>query len=250
MSSTATHLAADVLDRLAIDALSGADKQQAESHLAGCARCTDDLKSLRADMQHFTQFVMPRTQDRVRARVQRESRFWNPSRWMAPAFALAGAATLALIAMPKQGIDTRLPVRYEGVKGGPVLSIYALTQGAQQPKELARQAEVAPGDKLQFVVQPSGYEYLLIASVDGTGAVSAYYPPEGKKSAALVAGKQQLPVAIELDAAPGKEHVVAFFSHQPLELDSLSGALKASPDAPPAPANASVQVFTFDKHSK
>ncbi|MBS2027673.1 MAG: DUF4384 domain-containing protein [Deltaproteobacteria bacterium] len=245
-----SHLAADVLDRLAINALSAQDKQQAESHLASCTRCADDLKSLQADMQHFSQFVMPRTQDQVRARVQRGASFWNPSRWMAPAFALAGAATLALIALPKQGVDTRLPVRYEGVKGGPVLSIYALAQGAQQPKELAQKAQVAPGDKLQFVVQPSGYEYLLIASVDGTGAVSAYYPPEGKKSAALVAGKQQLPVAIELDAAPGKEHVYAFFSHQPLELDSLSGALKANPEAPAAPANSSLQVFTFDKNTK
>ena len=248
--NTQSHLAADVLDRLALDALNTQDKQQAESHLASCTRCADDLKSLRADMQHFSQFVMPRTQDKVRARVQRAGSFWNPSRWMAPAFALAGAATLALIALPKQGVDTRLPVRYEGVKGGPVLSIYALAQGAQQPKELAKQAQVAPGDKLQFVVQPSGYEYLLIASLDGTGAVSAYYPPEGKKSAALVAGKQQLPVAIELDAAPGREHVVAYFSHQPLDLDSVATSLKANPDAPVAPDQAAVQVFTFDKNTK
>ena len=248
--NTQAHLSADVLDRLVLGALPEADRTGAESHLSGCTRCSGDLATLRADMQHFTQFVMPRTQEPVRARLE-QGRSWNLGRMLAPAFGLLAAGTLAIVIVNPRVTGTRPPARYEGVKGGPILSVYALAQGAQQPAELPKKGQLAAGDKIRFVAEPSGYEYLLIASIDGQGAVEAYYPPQGKRSAPLEPGKQALPGAIELDAAPGTERIYAFFSHAPLDLSSVADGLKSHPEAPPQPAGAApVQVFTFDKVQK
>lgn len=246
---SATHLSSETLDRLAIGALSATDKQGAEAHLHDCTRCREDYQALEADMQQFRQFVMPRTQEKVRERVAHaKSPMAAFSRWMAPAFALAGAATMGLLIVAKPA--NRLPTRYEGVKGGPILQVYDLRAGGQKPEELKARATVAPGDRIRFIAEPSGYGYVMVVSVDGKGTVSSYYPSEGTVSAPLTPGRQELPGAIELDATPGTEHLYAYFSRAPLKLESIASQLKAHPEKPPVPAGAAPPViYTLQKAS-
>lgn len=249
MSAT-QHLSSETLDRLALGALAAADKRGAEQHLQSCERCQHDYQALQADMQQFRQFVQPRTQEKVRARVEAaKSPLAGFSRWMAPAFALAGAATMALLVVPHQ--PNRLPSRYEGIKGAPIFQVFDLRSGSQKPEELKAAAEVAPGDRIRFVAEPSGYGYVLVVSVDGKGEVSSYYPAEGKQSAPLTPGRQELPGAIELDATPGTEHLYAYFSREPLKLESIAAALKAHPEQPPVPEGAAPPVvYTLQKPAR
>jgi hypothetical protein len=87
-------------------------------------------------------------------------------------------------------------------------------------------ARLAAGDALRFVLDPTGLPYVLIASVDGAGQVSIYFPFHGEASA-RVDGRTSVsvPGSIVLDEAPGPERLYVIYSERPIEARAVRHVL-------------------------
>jgi anti-sigma factor RsiW len=259
VSSAPAHLSSFTLDALALGALPAAEAALAHAHLAGCAACTSQLEAVRASGEEFARSVLPRTLARVHERAARPAwtrflRAWT----LLPVSALAAAAVLMLVL---HGSATLAPTTRAGddsglaIKGGATLRVFA--DHESHVFQVRDGDRLAPGDRIRFVVEPAGLPYLLVASVDGKGTPSIYYPYDARVSGRLTqAITIELPGSIVLDAAPGPERLFALFSREPLDAQVVRAALaelgKRGPDAVRAartlstPAAAQVSLF-FEK---
>ncbi len=220
------HLCALSLDRLLLSSMSADEERQAGEHLEACEACRTALEELRADQQRFAARVFARTLPPLEARACRRgrlellaARLGNPRLLVPVGLAVA---LLLVVARPAPEPDLR-------IKGGPTLKVFARRQGAVF--QVRPDTRLAAGDRIRFVIEPERPGYLLVASVDGAGTVSVYFPPEGGQSAPVGAGRSELPGSIELDDAPGPERLFAYFSEQPLPAAEVARALAAAPGA-------------------
>jgi hypothetical protein len=244
------HLSSELLDLLMLSALSVAEAAAAKQHLETCTSCQRHWKELNDDKQHFEQFVFARTLPKIEARLVRAPAAWfeRLKLWLVlPAAGLVAAAVVALLVFaPRTSTDDQA---YVGLKGlqAPSFEIFALRDGGS-PFEVRRGAKLLPNDRIRFVVNPGSAKYLLIASRDGAGAFTVYFPFDASQSAKLepAAGVIELPRAVELDAVVGPEHVVAVFSDAPVTADEVKAALLRDLAAPKV-AGATVVTHDFVK---
>ncbi len=228
MGAKDSHLSAFVVDALVSDALAAPEREAAERHVAECARCREDLAEVRALRERFSAEVLPRTLPNVRARAAAAS--GRPAaKWAGVGAAcLAVAAAIALAfhfkappAVPKTGEEP-----YLAIKGSAGLKIVAQHGGTQL--EVVDGVALAKGDAIRFVVEPDGLRHVLVASVDGDGQVTVYYPPGGKESGLVGEGRKvELPGSIVLDDARGPERIFALFSKEPIAAEPVIAALRA-----------------------
>jgi len=217
------HLSTFHLDALEIGVLSDAEQTAARTHLGACARCRADLEETRAAAERFRVHVFPRTAGRL-------TRARSIAGWkLALGAALAAAVAIVLFVRMRPRDPDAAP-RDEGpvlaVKGGPSLRAFALRD--QRVFAVREGMRLVAGDRLRFVVEPAGLPYLLVASVDGDGKVSVYYPERGDQSGRLPSEmRNELPDSIRLDAAAGPERVFALFSRAPLPVEPVRRALQA-----------------------
>jgi len=194
-----THASALTLDALALGALDRETATQIEAHLASCAACRDDQQAAAALRAQFTRSVLPRG-----LAVRRPWR-WA---WLAlPAFAAALAVVFAL--WPRAQ-----PIPEIAIKGDASWQVFANRDG--QTFAVRDGAELAAGDRIRFALLPGGAHYVLVASVDSTGAATIYYPYGGEMSAAIGGERVEPAGSIALDAAPGPERIFAILSDQPI----------------------------------
>lgn len=218
------HLSSEDIDLLMLQALQGAEADAAHAHLGACTSCKRRWDELNEDKARFEQFVMPRTLPKVEERLRQGQglfSFLALPRWV-PA-----ALTAALVL----GVTTTITIKrisgpqgddgYIGLKGGPGLEVFAERQGRQFTVKPG--AALQPKDKVRFVVNPAGAKYVLIASKDGAGNFTVYYPFNGLESAPLAA--RELPGSVELDEVTGKEWLVAVFSDAPVKADAVKGLM-------------------------
>jgi hypothetical protein len=136
-----------------------------------------------------------------------------------------------------------------GMKGDDLMQVFALhhseAPGGGPPSvvRVANGQRLAPGDALRFVLYPSGLPYALIASVDGAGQVSVYFPFHGEESAA-VDRAIAVPVAgsIVLDQAPGPERLFAIFSERPIAARQVRELLAGTAAGAPATIRSARQL--------
>jgi hypothetical protein len=194
--------------------------------MGACGTCKQRWEELNEDKQRFEKFVYPRTLAQVEARASGGGSFWEAltKRWRiaVPALGLAAAAAIAIVVLP------RTPERYYGEKGGPNLEVVARRGESQFAVHSG--SHLKPRDQIRFVVDPAGAKYLLIASRDGQGKLTIYYPYGGTASGRLAANRQELPDSIELDDVTGPERLYAFFSDAPLQTDEVKTQLSAHGD--------------------
>ncbi len=220
------HLSTLKLNTLALGQLPEGDRLVLDAHLAACERCRALRAELAADDEHFRREVYPRTLPRLTAR--RAPRF-RLAFLLAPALALT--LVLALRVLPAA------PPRPDlGVKGGPTLQLFA-KRGAQvfavEPGTTLR-----PGDQVRFAVDPGDSDHVLIASRDGTGKFSIYYPFDAEESGAVTPDtRSELPGSLTLDDTLGDEQLWAVFSHRVLSARAVVEGL-SSPDHGVAGADA------------
>jgi hypothetical protein len=89
---------------------------------------------------------------------------------------------------------------------------------------------VQPGEEIRFILTgvPDEHSHVLIASVDGAGAATIYFPFEGTSSAPVPGpGRWEVPGSIVLDESLGPERVFALFSSRPLAVADVKDALLA-----------------------
>lgn len=220
--SERAHLSNFVLDELALEALSREETERARHHLETCAQCqarAEEGAQLRAN---FAKLV-----ERTLAAVQQRNRSWR--RWFAVRFAVPVVAIAAcvLVLLRPRAEPTAIPTEPEfGIKGSlPVFEVFARRD--QQVFAVKDGSILVPGDELRFAVVPQGATYVLVASIDGSGAVTMYYPYNAERSAEVDPGRRtELPGSIVLDAAPGPERLVAAFSRTPIRAVDLAAELR------------------------
>jgi hypothetical protein len=210
------HLSSFTLDALALGSLSPAESAAAEAHLQSCPRCRADRDEAAQLRQDFSAQVLPRLGVPKRAR-----RRWSWPR-LIPILALPTAAAAALVLYMRAQGEPAIQT-----KGGPMLSVYA--RHADRVFAVRDGQSLQPADELRFVVAGAGRKYVIIASIDGGGHASIYYPFAGERSVELPAGKIELPGSVRLDETLGAERLYALFTDEPLEAADVLRALQ-SPD--------------------
>jgi hypothetical protein len=194
------------------------DDAEASSHIADCSRCRGDLEASRAACSAFTRDVFPRTARKLQPR--RRWQLWPAL--LVPALAAALLVVWFVRRPDSAGTQTDDDIR---VKGALTFQIFASRGTSVIPVRDA--TRLAPGDRIRFVVGSGGPAYLLVASIDGAGTATIYYPYAGMQSGPVTAEPSELPGSIALDAAPGPERVFAFVSTEPLDAAQVSRALQA-----------------------
>ena len=215
-----SHLSSPSLDALLADELGAAQRAEAEAHLVSCARCRADADEARAAQRDFAEVVCPRTLARVRGRLVAPP---SRRRWLG---ALAAAATVAALLLvvglrPRGAGEPDLMT-----KGGPSLRLVTRRDGRIFPVQDG--SHLRAGDELRFVIAAAPQPYLLLASIDGDGHASIYFPFEGESSAGIDAraGRVELPGSIVLDGARGPERIFALLSDAPLASARVREALR------------------------
>ena len=200
-----SHLSALELDALALGAHD--DVTRANMHLDECARCRADRDAAAALRAQFSYPPLPKRR-----------RSWQ---WLAiPVLAIV----IALIIWPRHEAVL-------GIKGGATWRV--LAKRTDSTFMVRDEQELAAGDRIRFVVTPNGARYLIVASIDGAGNPSIYFPFDGAASGRIDGARFELPGSIVLDAAPGPERVFAILSDEPLTADvvkqhlmSIRGAIR------------------------
>ena len=221
-----------------------ADHEHAmHEHLAGCAACRGYYNRIaiaaRVDPASLS------LEDRIGSglgfapRRRRLALFW---RRLFPALlapALAAAALLFYFHPAKPTITA---------KGGPRLSIFA--RRADRVFGVRDGGTLRAGDRLRFVVSGAGHPFVLIASVDGAGRASIYYPPRSDASASLAKGSNELPGSVELDDVLGSERLYAVFSDSPMRAADVLRALSGAPTDAASSLPADTLTFHFTKEAR
>jgi len=209
------HLSSMTIDGLAAGVLTDSS---ARAHLEACARCRGDLEAAEAACAKFTRDVLPRTIDKLRPRRS----VWAIA---APAFALSAIATVVLVLWLARReptvVDEGPSIR---MKGALTFQVFARRGEAVFP--VRDGTRLAAGDQIRFVVGAGEARFLLVASVDGAGHATIYYPYGGARSAPAPVQPSELPGSIVLDAAPGPERVFAVVSRQPIDAADVTRALE------------------------
>jgi len=219
MSREPHHLSLLTLDALALGALPPDREVQARDHIATCDRCLADSEESERSRDHFRLDVLARTMPHIERRAVRP--IWRRAPWPAllvPALAAAAILLFVVLSGREGTTDQDGDLR---IKGGATLQVFAHRNGHVFRVEDG--AALAPGDRIRFVVYPADLPYLLIASVDGAGVVTVYFPYGGHESERLqdAAPRIELPGSIALDAAPGPERIHAIFSREPVSADAV-----------------------------
>lgn len=231
------HLSSETIDLLLLSALSAPEANEAKTHLDGCDDCRRRWRELNEDKARFEQYVFARTLPKVEARVlaQRQGFFQRfKLQILIPVMGVAAAAAV-VASMP--GTQTEDDV-YVGIKGAqPTFDLFAVRGPSGGQFQVKPGVALQPKDKIAFLVNPAGAKYVLVASRDGAGVFTVYFPFGAQQSQALTAqqGKLELPGAVELDSTLGTEHVVAAFSEEPVTAQQVEEALKANPKQPKLP---------------
>ncbi|MHB8419465.1 MAG: zf-HC2 domain-containing protein [Myxococcales bacterium] len=235
------HLSTLKLNARALGQLSPGDLGGADAHLEGCERCRALAAELAADDDRFRREVFPRTLPRIEARAAR-GRWGRGARWgwiWAPAVALAALPVALLV------LRTSAPRPDLEPKGGPVFQLFA--RRGVQVFAVEPGSRLQPGDQLRFVVDPGELDHVLVASRDGAGKLSVYYPFGAVASGAVTpTTRSELPGSVTLDGTLGDERLWAVFSRRPLSSEEVLQAL-SSPDSRGVPGADSVLELSFRK---
>jgi hypothetical protein len=222
-----THPSSLTIDALAAGHLTSAEAAQARAHVETCARCSADVAAAEAACATFTREVLPRTIGNLRPPARATpagSRWW---RSFGPALlvpALAAAVLLIWIVRRPDSVATHDDDDIR-IKGALTFQVFANRGG--EVIAVHDGARLAAGDSIRFVVGARGPAYLLVASIDGAGKATIYYPYGGTRSGPVGKQPSELPGSIVLDAAPGPERVFALVSAEPLEADVVIRAIAA-----------------------
>ena len=148
---------------------------------------------------------------------------------VATSCALAAAAVVVVLALPHGAAPADAPrdagAGTERIKG--TVRLLAFRQVGDQSEQLAEDAVVRAGDRLQLRYNGGGHGHGVIASIDGAGGVTLHFPASPEASTALGASTQTLPTSYELDDAPELERFFFLTADAPLDVAQALSALRA-----------------------
>ena len=234
------------LDRLLAGELMGTDRDTAERHLAGCARCTARRRQ-RQDEQSAFRATWSTPADGHRSAA-------TPGRRQGVRWRLAGlaalAAAVALWAIP---FARRAPAPETITAKGQHWLRFFVRDGESGAVRPGTPAEpVFPGDALRFAFdrRALGDRYLAILGRDAAGKVTVYYPERGAIAApAPDTADGLVPFSILLDATLGPEVLHALACDRPVKLLPLEQTLRRPEARLVAPDSCTLEYITLIKRA-
>ena len=201
------------------------ERSSLSGHLGGCEVCKARLARMEKEGEDFRRFVLPMTLDRVLEANAGRRRSLNA--WFVAVPAMAAAAALAVVVMPRLAGPEGPDPDYIGEKGGLGLVVY--TSGDRGATTVPDGGKVNPSAALRFKVRPGNAKacHLWLLSVDESGQVSRIYPTQGE-GGAHIAQTTPLPGGAVLDGKTGLERLYAVCSPQPIAYGQVESAVRAS----------------------
>lgn len=210
-----------------LDAHAAGDLPALGDHVAACPHCGPYVASLREELGAF---LRARPSDRFLSQLARrqasqevETRRRSPwPRLFGFLTPVVAAAALVLVLL-RPGAPT--PGGGEVTLKGERLRVFA-RRGADEPRPLGPDAAVRAGDALRFAYDAPADGYLAILDLDGTDAVTVFYPYQGSAAAPVKKGAGLLPGTVVLDDKPGPEWIVAVSAPTAFDLAQVSAQLR------------------------
>ena len=216
------HVSSFHVELVRLGQATAAERSWIDGHLRACPRCAAMSASFEADRRAFhARHVVeaPRAFTTVAPQPARRRR----RAWLALGFVVPAAGVL-LSATARHDARPISPEPAVGVKGGTTLLVAA--NRGERVFPVRSGERLRRGDRIRFVVEHQQYPFVLIASVDGAGGTTIYYPYGGPQSLRLEKGDRvELPGSIVVDASPGPERIFALFSQRALQSSSVLSAL-------------------------
>jgi len=204
------------------------ERSALSQHLDGCEVCKARLARMEKEGEDFRRFVLPATLDAVVEANTRRRFSFSFNGWYMAVPAMAAAAALAVLVVPKIGRQDERPADdYVGEKGGLALTVW--TTSERGPTNIADGGRVNPSAALRFSVRPGNVKncHLWLLSVDEAGQISRIYPTQGDKGA-QISQKTSLPGGAVLDGKTGLERLYAVCSPEPIAYGQVESAVRAS----------------------
>jgi hypothetical protein len=211
-----TCLSEFALDDLILNDDGGTSREYA-SHLQTCHDCRQRYESRRAGLEQFEREQAPVFWRKTRRGYLRRRGIRRAFVLGIP-FGLAAACAFAFLARSGPSRTSS----YLAAKGTAALEIHCRRGGRTFPLRL--EDPVEPGDELRFVPRPasSAVHFVQVASIDGTGRFTPFYPSSSAASSIpLPSPGQALDGSIRLDSAPGPERLIFVFSPEPLSVSQV-----------------------------
>lgn len=217
-----THASTLALHQLALGELAPDRADAVRTHLADCDRCRARLAAVEAEAAAFDDALPPALAALDAAPA--------PAHWLlflrrlAPAAVALAAAALLIVASPALlGPGEPSPAAGTRTRGTlPALEVWI--DGPSGVRPLRADEPVAPGDRVQLLVDAHGAARIGLAGRDGTGAVEVYgvLVPEGE-------GLHPAPFGLALDDAPGPQVFYAVTGGADLDEAAVRAAVREVP---------------------
>lgn len=200
--------------------LNAIELARSRTHAAGCAQCSELLGEITENRRTF---ASPPTF--LSCDANRGSPHHARRAWIAAAGAVLAAAGAVFVLAP--GSDDRGdPPPGERSKGGRALRFGVFVKRGDSVRRAGDGEPVRLGDQLRFeLASPVGW-HVAVLSLDGRGTASVYYPQAAVTVPRAAGAADVLDVAIELDAAWGREVLHAVACPSPIDLARLRSGLE------------------------
>jgi hypothetical protein len=216
-----TCLSDYALDGLILD---DSGSGEALAHLQICEACRRRREERVAFAQEFERVEADNFWKRVRRGYQRRRRH----RWVL-GLALPSVLTVGCVMTVLLVRQDGAPLgAYLGAKGSSSMEIRCRRAG--RTFAVHSQDSVQAGDELRFIPRPSSsaFRYIQVASIDGTGRYSPFYPSDLRAySLPLPSPGDPLAGSIRLDGALGPERLFFVYSSVPLSVPVVEQAARA-----------------------
>ena len=239
------------LDRLDAGELSEAEASRIRQAINEQSSSTETIAQRSAEALRFKE-LLPRDTfiEQVSKRVEAQSAaeaaapskapatgFWQRLGLMLrqPPMILGLAALAAAIIVLPRIIEPGKGFRDKGGLGQDGAAVQVLRLEGSAVRRIADGAVAHEGDRIQFVVNPDGRDFVMVVNVDDQGLFSPYFPDtEGESLPVKGDEKALLPWAIDLDGFIGKERIAVLLSDEPLTVAEVEDAVEEWTEAQPA----------------
>ena len=208
--------------------LDAAAQVSLQARVQSCEICAERLARFQAEQQAFLQHADVALQSaQILARLEAaEAKPVLALPWRVIVGRLTAAVAMVLAVLFALPLIQSSPTGPNRTKGGPAIEMYV--DGADAAWLAEDGIELTEGDRIQFRYSAGGYGYLMVVSLDGTGAITSLYPSESGESLQVdPGGTNVLQGSIILDDAIGTEQVYALFTASPLVFEEVRQALRA-----------------------
>jgi len=150
---------------------------------------------------------------------RRSRRSWRPLALIGALGAVVGLAFL--VARPRTDAPT-VALDHTGDRGTHPPGLRIDVRRGEEVRTLAPGTPLRAGDVLRFVPRIPAPRYLVVRARDAAGHERVLFPPAAGEadagaaaSAVLVQPGEPLPGSLVLDAAPGRQFIIALFADRP-----------------------------------